>query len=128
MNTPLTLLTAEVVHMAMEPDCRITKGDALGSNSNGLVRPLLPGDIFRGFAEESKQTDGIPRHTQMAAAVRHSGRYKLNVEGAKPGCEGLPVFAIGKDRFTLKANGATKIGRVFVCDSYGEKAEVKFDA
>jgi hypothetical protein len=105
---------------------QIFKGSAVGDNGAGYGRPLVAGDIFKGFAAD--QCDNL-----LGAAgaknidLRKKGVVQLSVSGAVITDVDQLVFASDDDTFVFTPTGNTVIGKVVRFVSSGI-VMVSFDA
>lgn len=95
----------------------IYEGAAVGMNASGFVRPLIAGDIFKGFAMKhacnSAAAVGAGAEGANRVQVRTNGVVELTVTGVAVTDVGKDVYASDDDTFTLTATGNTLIGKVY---------------
>ncbi len=86
-------------------------GAAIGSSA-GLMRPLVGGDRFEGFAER-KTDNEAGAASATSVQLRTKGHVKLSVTGVSSAAQlGKNVYATDDDTFTLTATGGSLIGKV----------------
>lgn len=89
----------------------IYQGAAVGDNASGYARPLVAGDPFRGFAQETVDNSA---GTAGAKYVRckKSGFIRLPISALAITDVGKDVYASDDDTFTLTQSTNTRIGHV----------------
>ncbi len=99
--------------LPMDANVIIYEGSAIGQNgSTGVVRQLIGGDVFWGFAyRKADNTGGAAGALNIPAKLK--GQIVLNVTGvAGYGDVGSTVYATDGNTFTNVATGASAIGKV----------------
>ena len=108
-DTPVNF-SAEVAPLFEELDVVATDiiywGAAVGANTSGYMRPLVAGDLFRGFCE--KQADNSAGSAgDIRVKVRRRGIAQLTVTGVADRTDpGKPVYATDDAAFTLTPTAA----------------------
>lgn len=103
----------------------IYQGAAVGDNASGYARPLVSGDLFRGFAlEKVDNSAGSAGDLNVKLLIR--GKVQLAVSGLAITDVGRPVYALDDNTFVLTGIGSY-IGHVhrYVSSGYGI---ISFDA
>ena len=105
----------------------IYEGAAVGENAAGYSRPLVAGDPFQGFAQETADNSaGSAGDKRVRVLTR--GRVQLTIAGlAITANDRAAVYASDDDTFTLTVGSNSKIGNVSRWVSTGV-AIVEFDA
>ena len=103
----------------------IYQGAAAGDNGAGYARPLVAGDLFRGFAIAIADNSAGSAGT-ISVNVKKRGNVTLSVSGVTITDVGQPVYATDDDTFTMSPIGASFIGFVDRFISSG-LAVVSFD-
>ncbi len=84
-------------------------GSAAGSSS-GNARPLVAGDSFLGFVEDTCDNSAGAAGAKLVK-IRREGFVKLSITGVTAESDiGTAVYATDDNAFTLTASGASKIG------------------
>jgi hypothetical protein len=104
----------------------IYEGAAVGDNAAGYARPLVAGDLFRGFATRKAANAGGAAGDQTVE-VNTRGRLVLPISGVAITDVGKEVYASDDDTFTLTMGTNTRIGFVYRFISSGY-AVVEFNA
>lgn len=91
---------------------KIYDGAAVGDNGSGLMRPLVAGDPFEGFAyRQADNSSGAASAIRVDLKTR--GVVKLNVVGVTGVTnEDATVYAADDNTFTLTLTSNTAIGKV----------------
>jgi len=89
----------------------VYEGTAVGDNGAGYGRPLVAGDLFRGFALEKFDNAAGAAGAQYIRVAR-AGRIQLPVTGLVITDVDQPVYATDDDTFTLLPVGGSFIGYV----------------
>ena len=90
----------------------IYEGAAVGANTSGYMRPLVSGDMFRGFAEKQAANESGSAG-DVRVKLRRQGVVQLAVTGATARTDvGLPVFATDDNTFTITNSGGSRVGTI----------------
>lgn len=105
----------------------IHKGAAVGIEAtSGMLRGLVAGDKFRGFARKGVDATG-KADGELRVNVLESGKIELSVSGVVNASLGAAVYASDDGTFTLTSAGNSFVGKVARVLSAG-LAYVTFDA
>ena len=101
----------------------IYEGAAVGDNGSGYARPLVAGDLFRGFALR-KADNAAGAAGDITVKVVRRGRIVLPISALAITDVGKFVYASDDDTYTLTQGSNTCIGYVsrWVSTGYGDIA------
>lgn len=119
-NTPRNLVGGDInEHPVIAADI-IYEGAGVGDNGAGYVRPLVAGDMFKGFAE-AKVDNSAGAAGDKTVRVLEKGKLQAAISGLVITDVDQPVYMSDDDVFTLVAVGNSYIGKVhrFVSSGIG---------
>ena len=110
-NSPRVLVGGDVNEHPVIASDIIFEGAGVGDNGAGIVRPLVAGDKFKGFAE-AKVDNSAGASGDLNVRVHEKGKLRAVISGLVRPDIGQPVYMSDDDVFTLVAVGNSYIGKV----------------
>ena len=128
-DTQLTFEIGDVNAFLVAAATKIFKGSAVGMpTGTGSVTPLIAGDVFVGFAEDSAD-NSAGQEGDVSVRVRRKGNIKATIAGLTIDTDaGTDVYMSDENTFTLTSTSNTFIGRLIRVEAGGTQGIVAFDA